>query len=286
MALLANFYKQLNQTSKTSLGWKLRISELPRVPGLIVVNILKPFDFIHPVHVVLAGFLCLILAGTLMIISYETYASLASVLIIIGMVLDYADGQLARATNRVSSVGALCDLAADFISSAFLFFSIAVVISTYYEGNSKWLALLTVLSLISHYILVSCWSYLAWRIAQPNQKSKIMKEEFHKLPINDYKEGKYYQEKFFLLRLFFDYTWGITGKIATSLPIWRERSCSENVFNLMSISAIGIQLTLLAGFIFIRANLLYFLYFQIIILTLLITTITLSERYYEKSNAN
>lgn len=282
MAIREDIYRELNRTSKNSIGWQPRINEWPRIPAMIIASFLKRFHFIHPEHLVLTGFSCLILAGILILFSYENYTFLTAILIILGMVLDYADGQLARATGRVRSVGALCDLAADFISSSFLFFSIAYSLIPYYESRLGVLIVLTIFSLISHYISSSCWAYLEWRINQPKQPCKKMKAEFHKHPINDYQNGKYYQKQFAVLRLFFDITWGISGKIATYLPIWRERSGSKLVFSLMSVSALGIQLSFLAGFVFFKVNLAYFLYLEIALLVLLIVAIALSELDYEK----
>ncbi len=282
-ALVAQYRKDFHGQTKFPLPFPPYIDQWPRYPAWIITFFAKKNPSITPEFLVFLGLLARLLAALLITITPPNYFTLAAWLLLIGIILDNADGQLARYTNQVRSLGALYDLATDFTTNVVMFIAIGITINQTAEYQTSLIVLLTLLSLASHFLSISAWTYIFWRSNQAPGSLAELSTKFHSLPHNDNLQENNYQKKFRLFRAYFDMTWVLSGKIILAVPIWKDSTRFPLLNYFFSFGAIGSHLTILTLFLFFKWPLIWFLIYQIAYFCLMLPLIKLNE--YKKPNS-
>jgi len=95
--------------------------------------------------------------------------------------------------KRVSSLGALYDLASDFVGSMLIFIAIGTVLAMEFPSSSLEIWGLTLVAALSYFLTCTAASYTRWRHEQINvlPKNKSI-QLFLSYPLNDGKTHHYY----------------------------------------------------------------------------------------------
>lgn len=228
----------------------------------------------HPHFIVLVGFVTRIFA-LILLISGHIY--LSALLLFIGMILDFTDGQFARHTNTTSTLGTLYDVTSDFICTCLLllcFFYLQSAEASF-EVNAVTLSTF-ILGFFTYYLNIEFWTYISWR-QEHGHKHKDPKNFFLSQPINDTGNSFLYDQKLKFMRKIFNLTWIPFGKITFLIPGWKNKLRVKSSLHIFVLGSMTIQ-TILACFFIIFAwpYYLFFIY-QVVLFALFVLLLQFNE---------
>lgn len=204
---------------------------------------------------------------------HDRYPLLMAVLIFIRIVLDCADGQLARYTGQLSNLGALYDLAGDFLFGVLLFPAIFISLSAYGMTSLQYLAAFLLLAAFS-FMSTSTLSSFFSRLEDSGESSqeKVRKAFLQGLE-NDRPGDPVYSRKIALFNSIFLLTWHWVSRpvfllFVKNIPIHLRHRLAL----LLSFFEYGVHLIVLFIIISLNVDLMAFLIFEVLgfIITLLI----------------
>lgn len=135
------------------------IVDIYRLLAKPFVNFFYFFN-IHPNLVVLLGLLLSIISSFLLSIGYLNYAGFLYILVLI---LDHADGQLARKANKVSELGAYLDTISDRIRTPVFFVGIWFYFLNFSEIDFLIYVFTSSLVILTNEILFYLFKFLTYR---------------------------------------------------------------------------------------------------------------------------
>jgi phosphatidylglycerophosphate synthase len=239
--------KNQNQIYSKQSGSQFFFEDIPRFIVAPLVRFLAKFKFIQPEYIVLLGFALRFVALYMFYNESEDRLSIL-ILLIVGVLLDYVDGMLARATNNVRATGGLLDLQADFIISLLIFVAV-----------SNQPSLLVFIAAVCYFICAEINSYAMY---QARNKGKDLSEIANNFMNNSSYDGKN-KVLYSVLKTFYNLTWKQLFRLVMIFRISQIRFSNSQI-NCLNIASIGyMQLSLAIFAYFGKAEM--FLYYLVAI---------------------
>jgi len=163
----------------------------------------------------------------------------------IRIILDCADGQLARLSGQTSSLGKLYDLVSDF---QFLVVSaLALSVFGIRQGQSPgFVILLSLAGLLAGAVSTAMHSFYDLMLRTPETELSQAADRFARPPDNDRPLDKGYAAKLRLFSRLFEMSWGSVSRMVVSFARRRQRIVFRRVFMLLLAPVeYGIQITVL-----------------------------------------
>ncbi|MBU2515498.1 CDP-alcohol phosphatidyltransferase family protein [bacterium] len=260
------FFRDFYHSTKAGKATFPRIDEIPYYftwPLTVFLNKLN----IHPIRIVFSSMLFGVLFLVLLVSNHPLFhTALPSTILLLRILLDYTDGQLARHSNKTSNLGALYDLVADFIFTLLLFGSIAFCLIAR-DSISAWLAIpVCILAFFSNVITATTASFTVRLSTNEHNSQEDAAQEFICHFANDYPSDLVYAKKIHYLNLIFHYSWRFISVVLFSLLIrnirFRNYMAASHLF---SIFANSMHLFVLIIFMMLDASLLYFCFYEILL---------------------
>ncbi len=205
----------------------------------------------------------------------ENYVTVSAFLFI-RLILDCADGQLARYTSQTSSLGALYDLVSDFLFS--LFFSMAsayTLVAHQGEAPAK-VFLLAAAGFFCSVGAATVHSYFSAFFSMPGADRGRLRKRFVRPPENDRSDKKFYSAKLNILSAMFNVSWGLISRpVIAVIGKRRMRGDGQVMLLMMSPAEYTVQLVILLTVFMLRIDLVYYYLFQVgvLIYVLLLTAL-------------
>ncbi len=179
------------------------------------------------------------------------------------ILLDCADGQLARYANKTSNLGALYDLTADFVFVLLLFTALAYHF-IFQKGATPLLVIpICFFALISFLVTATVHSYSV-RLEESSEPSILaVKDRFCTCLPNDLPENVAYTKKLIFFNKLFFLSWRPVTLFVTS--VFGNNTARDNrmlLFHPLSITEYSMHLTVLFVIVLTRSPLYYFLIFE------------------------
>ena len=207
---------------ESAIGAKNRMPRIDEVPYFITLPFVLLFARLrlHPNQVVLVSFFCSMAVIYGVLVNWQTHELyLMLILIMARVLLDCADGQLARYSSLTSSVGALYDLIADFIF-ALLFLAAAGYSVIVVEEIAPLLAfILSFGAFVSLVVTATIASFLSRLSNQPMDSVDEVKAQFVDYYKNDQPGNRWYAVKLRILNHLFCLSWRSVSVLIFSMLI-------------------------------------------------------------------
>lgn len=193
------------------------------------------------------------------------------------IILDCADGQLARYTDQISNLGALNDLVTDFVFTLLLFFGLCYFLVSVEQMSPALAISACLLGTVSLLFSSTAFSYIARLSQSPGKSSKTVRKEFVAPFINDYPQERIYTKQLKLYNLLFRLTWRWVSILVIRLFFRDGSNANYRLLSLVfSPMAYGIHLTVFGIMVLFQVSVIYFLIYEIsafciMVLLLLIT---------------
>lgn len=142
---------------------------------------------------------------------------LLAILLICRILLDCVDGQLARYSNKTSSLGALYDLVSDFFFLLLFAISSALMMIFRFGSDPLTTGCVAGLGFFSAVGSATLHSYYAALLTVPEWKRGEVRACFSLPPENDRGDDRIYSLKFSVFCLFFAAGWGVVSRIVTAV---------------------------------------------------------------------
>ncbi len=246
-------------------SFSFRFDEFPCFLAWPLVFLLG-FTRIKPNHVGLVSLLCGIgfLVGLFQGLLTDYPFSLF-MLLIARIILDCADGQLARYTGQTSNLGALYDLVSDFFFAIALFISLGYLLITIENTDPGTVIPILVIALFCFLVSSTAFSYISALERSSNLYPAEVRRRFVAALDNDHPDNPFYSAKLSVFNFLFRYSWRIVSYLSFLLVVSPEKSQHHaSALGLMAPLEYGMHLTVLALMILFRVSLVYFLMFEII----------------------
>ena len=258
----------IQRYSKSAIGAERRLPRIDELPYFVTL----PFVFIlaklrvHPNLVVLVSFFCS------MVVVYGVFSGWhvdqggwIIILIVIRVLLDCADGQLARYRSRTSALGALYDLISDFLF-AILFFMAAAYSAIVHEQAAPLTSVLlsfgAFLSLVVSSTIASFFSRLD---RQKHDPLNMVKAQFVESYQNDRAENRWYTVKLGILNRLFGCSWRAASVLFFSCLIRkREVRNREIAAQMTGFFEFGVHWIICSIILWCWQSLIIFLLFEIL----------------------
>lgn len=253
-----------------------RIDEVPYLLTFPVVYLAAKLR-IHPNSLALVSFLCsLVVVGGVWLGWQITNPVTLIILLLIRVLLDCADGQLARYSGKTSTLGALYDLGGDFLFVTLFFAAIGYSIVRF-EQVAPLTAMVLVPSAYVSTVVTSTTASFFSRLSHQTQHSvEQVKDQFISRFANERPHDRWYTIKMNFLNTFFYISWR-----AVSLVIFKCLIRSSDVRNrkvaahITAFFEFGIHWITLSVLLWIWQSLIIFLVYEILAFCLFIVLILL-----------
>lgn len=285
---MANFFKgffvDFYSSSKTGKAVYPRVDEIPYFFTWPLTFFLSKLN-IQPTHVV---FLSMVFGLFFLILFVSGIAQSESIflcaILLVRILLDYVDGQLARYSKKTSILGALYDLTSDFLFTVLLFISIAFYLN-FYNNISLWQVVpVCILGFFANVLTSTLASFTArFNYAEHQCQDKIT-QNFISAFTTDDPLNINYSRKVNLLNLAFKYTWRTISIVLFSLFVRNIQFRNSIVAaHLFSIFANSMHLFMLIFFILLDLSLFNFCIFEILLLILSYLFLLLFKLFSKRS---
>jgi len=273
------FYRDLIGTAKGEEKRLLRVDEIPYLFSLPMVYFLAKLK-VHPNQVVLATFVCSMAGVYGLLRGWQINQALnLIVLMVLRVLLDCVDGQLARYRGVTSSLGALYDLGADFLFTVGFFMAAAYSVVVYENVlplKAIYLSSGAFFSLVFTSTIASFFSRLSDR---PLQSISEIKQQFVSVYVNDRPGNWWYTLKVTALNQFFNLSWrSISLLIFFCLIRGSDARNRKITAHITAVFEFGIHWIIFALLLLVSQSLITFLLYEIvafcvsIVLVLLLVT--------------
>ncbi len=259
-----SFIADFKRGMKPNWSFSARLDELLYFPTWPLVYLLSRTR-ITPNQLVMVSFLVGMAFVTGAFLGFlKSHPTTMSILLILRVLLDCADGQLARYTGRTSNLGALYDLAADFVFTILFFLSLAVHLSIIDQLEVYEAVLLSLAALVFFLCSTTVFSFLAFQLQTSNQTIESVKSMFIRSLPNDRKGDKAYEMKLDFFNGVFRYTWRAVTLVVFRLFFNKGRTCRHStILGLLSPLEYSVQLFIFAAFLLIGISPVWYLLFII-----------------------
>jgi len=264
---MKEFVESFYNASKAKRSAIPRIDELPYYITWPLVYVLKQGN-VKPVWLSVISFLGGVLFLFTLVWKPEALNPLIpSLLLLIRILLDYADGQLARYAFQTSNLGALYDLIADFFFVFLLYISIAWVVIVA-EELPLWVTIsLTITAFISHLTTATVSSFLNRLASDKAHTQQEIAMEFVRVFPNDFPEEPRYSKKLSVMNSLFLFTWRVISIYVLAILVGnRQIKYRQFSAHLSAFFEYSIHLFVLLFIVFLGHSFLYFLAFEILAL--------------------
>jgi hypothetical protein len=254
-----------------------RLDELPYLITWPLTLLMARFK-VSPNWVGLASFLAgLAFIGLLLDGESAALSGTATAMLLLRVMLDCVDGQLARLTARTSQLGAQYDLAADFVFALLLFPSLAFHLY-WGERFSAPLAGLLALASLPAFLLNATTASLLAKLSQVPADPESARLRFAAPSPNDRPDDADYSRRLERLNRFFVWTWRpVTLMVYNGLTDGRSIHRPRLIAHLLSPCEYGFQLLVLVGCGGLGVSLSVFLWYPLVCLLLMILILTIAR---------
>ncbi|MFH2129378.1 MAG: CDP-alcohol phosphatidyltransferase family protein [bacterium] len=179
------------------------------------------------------------------------------------ILLDCADGQLARYTQQVSNLGGLYDLAADFFFTLLLAIALAYALIRY-NGEDPFLVIpLAAFGFLGAVFSATLHSFVSALDTHAAISPEAVRQRFIGYPVNDRPDSPAYTLKLAFFNVVFKLTWRWVSIVVLALAGYNWRGNPPGGFLvLLSPVEYGTQLLVLLLVTGLQLNLLTFIFFQ------------------------
>jgi len=270
---MANFFKgfflDFYPSTKAGIATLPRIDETPYYLTWPLTFFLNKLN-VQPTRIVFLSiifglvFLTFFVSG-----SYPSEPIYLCMLLLIRILLDYADGQLARYSQKTSVLGALYDLTSDFIFTVLLFTCIAFYL-IHYDSVISWQAItICIIGLLANLLTATLASFTARLNQAKNQSQEHITKNFICYFSTDNPSDSTYTNKVNFLNTIFKYSWRLISIILFALLIRNTHFKNVKMAgHLFSIFANSMHLFLLIYFLLFNYSLWYFCLLEVFLLFL------------------
>jgi phosphatidylglycerophosphate synthase len=192
------------------------------------------------------------------------YPIIMSLLLLARVLLDCADGQLARVKGETSNLGALYDLASDFSFTILLFLSLAYV-QVMHSGMEAALAIsLSMAALFSFLCTTTIFSFMSFQSQSLEQSEESLRNRFiAPLPMDRNLISSYEKKLVFFNRVFY-FTWRPISLLVLKLFLRKKINRKPSkVLQLFSFFEFSVQLIVLTVLILYRIDFFWYLVFEL-----------------------
>jgi phosphatidylglycerophosphate synthase len=246
-------------------SFSFRIDEFPCFIAWPLVFLLSAIK-ISPNQVSFVSFLCGLWFLVVLFLNYPALYPIPVFLILLArVILDCADGQLARYTNQKSNLGALYDLMSDFVFTIGLFACLGYVLIVHHQAPSDLVIPIVIIAAFCFLTSSTVFSYISALEQSSDLYPAEVRRRFIAKRDNDRPSSSFYAFKLAVFNLLFYCSWKIVSHISFLLVVNPEKSEHHaSALGILSPLEFGMHLTVLAFMIAFQVNLVYFLMFEII----------------------
>ena len=201
------------------------------------------------------------------------------------ILFDCIDGQHARYSRQTTNLGALYDLAADFVFTVLLFITLTYLLIVQNRVEPLLAILICLIAFLSFVVTATVHSYLVLLQESTELPPLVIKERFMSSLPDDCPQSPAYTRKLNLFNRLFGVTWRPVSLVVTS--VLRKNIPQKNMVFLLhslSLTEYGMHLVILWVIVLTGSPLLYFLIFEIILFGL--TIILLSPYIQVRTTVN
>lgn len=200
------------------------------------------------------------------------------VLMAFRIVLDCADGQLARYTHQISNLGALNDLVTDFVFTLLLFIGLSYFLIIVEQMSPVLVIPICLLGTLSLLFSSTSFSFIVRLSQSPEKNFKEVRTEFIALFENDYPHEAAYTKKIRVFNLLFQLTWRWVSLLVTRFFFKETKNIDYRVHSLIfSPMAYGIHLTVFGVMVLFEITLVYFLIYEILAFCLMVFLLLITQ---------
>ncbi len=232
----------------------------------------------RPEWLVLLGFICRVGVGILCTTG-QAYDALTIILLLASVILDYADGQLARYTGQVSDKGGLYDLASDFFGSFIMFGGIFFALIQQPDAPLTGDILLCTAALFAYYIscTIASFTRFRWVAHMRGTSTQRIRRKFIFGQDEAAQRAPTSHSHGLVLRLF-RISWMAISRLLLAFPVWRNRPFHPAMLHLYAFGFLSIHWFFLAFTLVFRLPLETFLWGEITVCLALSSIVWLTER--------
>lgn len=186
-------------------------------------------------------------------------------LLLIRILLDCADGQLARYTGQTSSLGALYDLTSDFLFVLLLTAATAYALVIYHGESPDVIVPLAISGFFGSTMAATIHSFVSALASNPGESRAEVQQRFLHPPLNDRPGNPSYTARLSIFSFLFLWSWGGISRLVMiligrgALDKWRQK-----LLSLLSPVEFGAQMILLLIIVTFRGSLFYVYLFQLL----------------------
>lgn len=260
----SQFISEFKHGMKPDWSFSVRLDEISYFITWPLVYLLG-FTRIRPNQIALLsflsgiGFLTCLYLGLL-----PAYPILSGILLVGRVLLDCADGQLARYTGQTSNLGSLYDLAADFVFAVALFAVLGHFLIAFEATDPGIVIPICILALLFFLTSSTVFSYLSLLDRNSDIYPAEARRRFIAPLPNDHPEKPSYAFRIKCFNLVFQFTWRLISYLSFILVLNPEKSdLHPSALRLLAPLEYGMHLTVLAFLVLFKVGLVYYLIYEI-----------------------
>jgi len=190
---------------------------------------------------------------------------LVASLLLIRILLDCADGQLARYTGQTSSLGALYDLTSDFLFVLLMTAATAYALVIHHGENPDMIVPLAIGGFFGSTMAATIHSFVSALASNPGESQAEVQQRFIHPPFNDRPGNPSYTARLSIFSIVFLWSWGGISRLVM-IVIGRGSldKRRQKLLSLLSPVEFGAQLILLLIIVVFRSSLFYVYLFQLL----------------------